>query len=177
MFTKIPSPEEAFVAASNTLTTKEVVLNAINEAVINKKTSFSIYGRTSLLNEAKSILRKKGYTVHTVMEGEFPKYLDVSFEKTEPKRCSSCSHDEHKSSCPAETMNGFSCRCSVRGETKPQTVTKDKSPLKHAKIDAETIQRREILKETSKLSSKERFEIAVKAGIYTADGKLTKKYK
>jgi hypothetical protein len=44
-------------------------------------------------------------------------------------------------------------------------------------LDEDTRQRRRILADAAKMTSKERFQIAVRAGIYTADGKLTKRYR
>ena len=43
-------------------------------------------------------------------------------------------------------------------------------------LDAETRQRRAALENMKKMSPREMFELAVRAGVYTPDGKLTPEY-
>jgi hypothetical protein len=45
------------------------------------------------------------------------------------------------------------------------------------KLDEETRVRRRVLAKLGRMSQKELFEIAVRAGIYTRSGKLTKHYR
>ena len=54
--------------------------------------------------------------------------------------------------------------------------TAKKKPRK-ARLDKETRARRRVLIELSKMSQKELFALAVRAGIYTKSGKLTKHYR
>jgi len=48
---------------------------------------------------------------------------------------------------------------------------------KKARLDQETLARRRVLSNLGKMSQKDLFAIAVRAGIYTKDGKLTKNYR
>jgi hypothetical protein len=53
----------------------------------------------------------------------------------------------------------------------------DLSEAALAKLDPETRARRRVLREMRKMTPSELFAIAVRAGIYTKDGKLTKPYR
>jgi hypothetical protein len=48
---------------------------------------------------------------------------------------------------------------------------------KKPRLDKETVARRRVLNKLGKMSQKELFAIAVRAGIYTKAGKLTKHYR
>ena len=56
------------------------------------------------------------------------------------------------------------------------TSAKKKKPRK-APLDRETAARRRVLNKLGKMSQKELFALAVRAGIYTKAGKLTKPYR
>lgn len=52
-----------------------------------------------------------------------------------------------------------------------------KAANKRPVLDEETRRRRKVLDEMEKMSADELFQIAVRAGIYTKDGKLTEPYR
>jgi hypothetical protein len=74
---------------------------------------------------------------------------------------------------PACVVGGFQAH---NGEVMSQKA-KNKRPVKKAIADAGTQVHRKVLAKMGKMSPRELFDLAVRAGIYTENGKLTRPYR